>query len=81
MADLATLQQQLSPSCSILFDPSSPEFKEHQSRWTDIGKETPAAIVVLTSEEDVSRFVRSLLPLALLASPTPNHVLLDLTSS
>lgn len=54
---LASLKQNLSPNVEMLIDPSDAAFQERLQRWSDIGKQTPAAIVLPTSEEEIQKIV------------------------
>jgi len=57
------LQGYLSKEAQVLTDPESAAFKTSMSRWTDVNKQTPAAILQPACETDVERIVRSpLLP-------------------
>jgi len=57
----------LSSSAQILSDHSDPAFQASMSRWTEINKQIPAAILLPACEEDVQKIVRllSLPPISL----------------
>ncbi|EAT82263.1 hypothetical protein HBI56_238390 [Parastagonospora nodorum] len=52
------LQALLGPDVSILTDQHDQAFIEYAKRWTDVGRKTPAAIVLPTSEEEIQRTVQ-----------------------
>ncbi|KAI1124901.1 hypothetical protein F5Y10DRAFT_248289 [Nemania abortiva] len=47
------------PDVEVLVDKDSPRFKELSKRWTDIDRETPAAIVLRDSPSLIQKTVRS----------------------
>ena len=51
------LKALISPECHILTDSSSPDFQEYAKRWSDIDRQTPAAIVLPTIEADIQKIV------------------------
>jgi FAD/FMN-containing dehydrogenase len=53
----ATIQKILSPEAQVLLDPESAAFKTSMSRWTDVGKQTPSAILKPENEADVEKTV------------------------
>ena len=55
---LSNLKNLLSPASEILTDASDASFKVHLERWTDIEKQTPAAIILPSSEEDIQKTVK-----------------------
>ena len=58
------LRDQLSGQSRILTNHESPEFRASLERWSDLGSQTPGAIISLASEVDVVHTVRrrSILP-------------------
>lgn len=52
------LRDQLSSLSRILTDHESPDFRASLERWSDIGSQTPGAIIRLASEADVVHTVR-----------------------
>jgi hypothetical protein len=54
---LSELKGRLSKGAKILTDNKSPEFQKRLERWTDTGKQTPGAIVVITDECDITAAV------------------------
>lgn len=59
ISQLPSLKNALSPTSEILTDAASPVFQHHLERWTDIDKQTPAAIIVPVSEEDIQKSASS----------------------
>ncbi|KAI3612013.1 fad binding domain containing protein [Moniliophthora roreri] len=55
VSQLTTL---LSPGAKVLTDSSTEEFQVLLGRWSDIDKQTPGAIVLVTTEEDVVETVK-----------------------
>jgi hypothetical protein len=47
----------LSNEAQILRDPESAAFKTSMSRWTDVNKQTPSAIIQPATEADVEKIV------------------------
>jgi hypothetical protein len=47
----------LSDRTKVLNDPSNGEFRELLSRWTDIDKKQPGAIICPATEEDIVKIV------------------------
>lgn len=45
------------PECRILTDSESSEFKNYAKRWSDVGIQIPAAIVLPTNESDIQKIV------------------------
>ena len=41
------------PDCEILKDSNETNFEKYAQRWTNIGRETPAAIILPRTEEDI----------------------------
>jgi hypothetical protein len=56
-AQLEALREGLTADSLILSESKFPDFQEYLSRWSDISKETPDAIIVLGSEEDCQKVV------------------------
>lgn len=57
-AEAATsLHGSLSKTSHVLVDPDDVAFKESMKRWTDVGFQTPAAILKPTNEEDIIKIV------------------------
>jgi hypothetical protein len=54
---VSKLQALLGPDVDILTDQHDKAFIEYAKRWTDVGRKTPAAIVLPTSEEHIQRTV------------------------
>ena len=54
---LQTLKTCVSSTCVILTDPDDTAFVEYMKRWSDINKQTPAAIVLPTSEVEIQQTV------------------------
>jgi hypothetical protein len=52
-----SLTAKLTAAGSILTDPASNEFKAALERWTELDLETPGAIVLVSSEEDIVQTV------------------------
>jgi len=52
-----SLTAKLSPAAAILTDPASDKFKTALERWTELDLETPGAIVLVSSEEDIVQTV------------------------
>ena len=57
-SQITALQVLVSPDCQILEDSAHPVFHEYAKRWTDIGREIPAAIVLPRTEDDIQRIVQ-----------------------
>ncbi|KAI0159887.1 FAD-binding domain-containing protein [Hypoxylon sp. FL1284] len=55
---LGDLQSQVGPSLEVLTQKEDNRFQEFAKRWTDIGREIPAAIVLPESEEQIQETVR-----------------------
>ncbi|KAI0538642.1 hypothetical protein GGR58DRAFT_525915 [Xylaria digitata] len=55
---LQNLSNELGPDVEILVDKNSSRFKEFSKGWTDIDRETPGAIVLLTSPSLIQKTVR-----------------------
>jgi len=53
-----SLQSSLSKDAEILLDPSSKAFQISMSRWTDVNKQIPSAILQPAYEVDVEMIVR-----------------------
>lgn len=58
---LTELQSQAGPSLEILTRKEDNRFRELSKRWTDIGREIPAAIILPESEEQIRQTVTSTL--------------------
>lgn len=56
---LSELKPTLSHGAKVLTDNKSPEFQTRLERWTDTGKKTPGAIVVVANEADMIKTVRT----------------------
>ena len=54
---LEELKTSTSPGITILTDQHDAQFQEYAERWTDIGRKTPAAIVLPLSEEQIQATV------------------------
>lgn len=52
------LQSRAGSDVEILTDPADSRFQEHSKRWSDIDRQTPAAIVLPRSEEQIQTTVR-----------------------
>ncbi|KAI7780164.1 hypothetical protein LA080_016353 [Diaporthe eres] len=52
------LQRHVGSELEILTDPTDARFQEHSKRWSDIDRQTPAAIVLPRSEEHIQSTVR-----------------------
>lgn len=52
-----SLTAKLPPAASVLTDPASDEFKAALERWTELDLETPGAVVLVSSEEDIVQTV------------------------
>lgn len=57
-SQLSSLKETLSSNADILTNPSDAIFQECLQRWSDIDKQTPSAIVLPTSEEDIQKTVQ-----------------------
>ena len=57
-SQITALKAIVGPDCAILTDPAEAKFQEYGKRWTDIGRETPAAIVLPRTEEDIQKVVQ-----------------------
>ena len=55
---VADLKAALSQDAEILTEASDARFQAHLDRWTDLDKQTPAAIILPTSEKDIQRTVQ-----------------------
>ncbi len=55
---ITALEAVVGPDCEILKDSNEANFQEYAKRWTDIGRETPAAIVLPRTEEDIEKVVQ-----------------------
>lgn len=51
------LQRHVGSKLEILTDPTDARFQEHSKRWSDIDRQTPAAIVLPRSEEHIQSTV------------------------
>ena len=56
---LTELQSQAGPSLEILTNKEDNRFQELSKRWTDIGREIPAAVILPESEEQIIQTVTS----------------------
>lgn len=54
---LAELQAHAGPSLEILTQKEDSRFQEFSKRWTNIGREIPAAIVLPDTEEQIQQTV------------------------
>lgn len=54
---LIELKSRVGPSLEILTEKGDNRFRELAKRWTDIGRETPAAIILPGSEEQIRQTV------------------------
>jgi hypothetical protein len=52
-----SLTTKLSPAAAVLTDPARDEFKAALERWTELDLETPGAIVLVSSEDDIVQTV------------------------
>ena len=52
------LEAIVGPDCEILKDSNEANFENYAQRWTNIGRETPAAIVLPLTEEDIQKVVQ-----------------------
>ena len=57
-SQITALKAIVNPDCAILTDPAEAHFHEYSKRWTDIGREIPAAIVLPRMEEDILKVVQ-----------------------
>ena len=48
----------VAPDCEILNNPADEVFQRYSERWTDIGREIPAAIVLPRTETDIQKIVQ-----------------------
>ena len=55
---ITALEAIVGPDCEILKDSTGADFKTYAQRWTDVGRETPAAIVLPRTEEDIQKVVQ-----------------------
>ncbi|KAK7992146.1 FAD binding domain-containing protein [Apiospora saccharicola] len=55
---LAALQEHVGPGLEILTQNDSSRFQEFAKRWTDIGRETPAAIILPETEGQIQKTVQ-----------------------
>ena len=55
---ITALEAIVGPDCGILKDSNETNFEKYAQRWTNIGSETPAAIVLPRTEEDIQKVVR-----------------------
>ena len=62
-SELLPLRETLESESDILTDPSHKSFQSLMERWTDVGKQTPSAIVVPCSEQDLEKTVFPTLPI------------------
>lgn len=51
------LQSRAGSGLTILTNPADPRFQEHSKRWSNIDRQTPAAIVLPRSEEQIQSTV------------------------
>ena len=56
---LATIKGELSPSAKVLSDSRTEEFKSSLQRWSDLNAQTPGAIVLVATEDDIVKTVCS----------------------
>ena len=61
-AKVSELKAIVNSSCQVLTESTSADFQEYARRWSDIDRQTPAAIVLPTTEEDIIKTVRILIP-------------------
>ena len=54
---ISTLRGELSSGAKVLSDCGTEEFKSALQRWSDLNTRTPAAIVVIATEEDIVKTV------------------------
>ena len=57
-SQITALKDIVNPDCAILTDPAEANFQEYSKRWTDIGRESPAAIVLPRREDDIQKVVQ-----------------------
>ena len=57
-SQITALKDIVNPDCAILTDPAEASFQGYSKRWTDIGRESPAAIVLPRTEEDIQKVVQ-----------------------
>ncbi|PWY82037.1 FAD binding domain-containing protein [Aspergillus heteromorphus CBS 117.55] len=57
-SQLPALQATVASDCRILQDPEDSAFQERLRRWTNIGRQTPTAIILPRTEEDCLETVR-----------------------
>lgn len=57
-SQITALKEIVGSNCAILTDPAEANFQEYSKRWTDIGRENPAAIVLPRTEEDIQKVVQ-----------------------
>lgn len=58
LSQITALRETVGPDCQILTDSSDPIFQEYTKRWTDIGREIPAAIILPRTEKDIQHAVQ-----------------------
>lgn len=54
---ISSLKPKVGSDCEILTNPADANFQEYTKRWTDIGREIPATIVLPRTEEDIQKVV------------------------
>lgn len=57
------LQRHVGSDLEILKEPNDPRFQEFAKRWSDIDRQTPAAIVLPESEEQIQKTVSNIVTL------------------
>jgi FAD/FMN-containing dehydrogenase len=65
----------LSDGAHVFTNPESTEFKASMSRWTDVNKQTPTAILQPATELDVEEIVPPPIPCPISLLPTLTHAL------
>lgn len=55
---ISELKSIVTSGCEILTDQTDASFQEHSKRWSDIGRQTPAAIVLPRKAEDIQKVVQ-----------------------
>ena len=55
---ITALEAIVGPDCEILKDSNETNFEKYAQRLTNIGRETPAAIVLPRTEEDIQKVVQ-----------------------
>lgn len=57
MEELNHLRAAAGSTIEILVDPTDPTFQKYATRWTDIDRKTPAAIMLPSNEKEIKQAV------------------------